>query len=328
VRTDAPRARSQGAAASIRALAAAGIALVALVGCRTPQGPEAAELYAASLDLLLERTIRAQRVGQTVSLSGAGICRDLAPVPGMAVIRVDGLERQLRDAAARRFGARNGVFIADVFGGLPAADSGLKPGDRIVEISGAEPRVPTWLLLRAGVRAVPPLVLPEVAQAQLELHIERGGERTTASLPVRQGCASPVSLAISDSVNAFAWRDHVVVLSGLMRFMRRDEPLALVVGHEIAHVVLGHTKRSTGSSVDAERDADYLGAYLASRAGYELHDSDYELLRLSYEDPMQLAARATSHPTGPARQLAFERALAEIQRKRESGIPLVPEGFE
>lgn len=300
-----------------------------LLACQTPPSPQALELYDASLDLLVERTARAQRVAQIVSLGGTGICSDLAPVSGMAVLRLDGLPPRIRTAAERRFGAGKGVFVTKVFEGLPAAGGGIRPGDRIARVAGARPSIASWRLLSAGVRAMPPLVLPPTAAGELGIEIERTGERVELSIPVRTGCANPISLAISDTVNAFAWRDQVVLLSGLLRFMPRDEALALVVGHEIGHVVLGHTRRSTGSSQRLERDADYLGAYLASRAGFALTSDDYALLRLTYEDPTQLAERrASTHPSGPERQLAFERTLAEIERKRAAGSELVPEGFE
>jgi len=303
-------------------------AIFLLASCRTPTTPQARELYDASLDLLIERTARAQRIGQMVSLSGSGICRSLAPVPGLAVLRAESLEGGLREAAERRFGSRSGIFVTALFEGLPAASAGVRPGDRIVEVEGSKPTLPSWKLLNIGVRAMPPLVLPKVTGSELRLSIIRQGQALELQLPARSGCGSPISLATSDSVNAFAWSDQVVLLSGMMRFMPRDEALALVVGHEIGHIVLGHTKRQA-SSVDAERDADYIGSYLASRAGFALTTSDWTLLRLAYEDPSQLAEdRTSTHPSGPERQLAFERALAEIARKREAGLELLPEGFE
>jgi hypothetical protein len=313
---------------SLRISLALFVTLFALA-CQRPPSPEARELYDASLDLLIDRTARAQRVGQLVSLGGSAICSDLAPVSGAAVLRIDGLPPMIRDAAQRRFGSKKGVFVTRVFDNLPAAQAGIQPGDRIVRIEGDRPVVPSWQLLKAGVRAVPPLVLPRIDSPELGVEIERLGTSMPLRMPVRMGCASPVSLAVSDLVNAFAWRDQVVLLSGLLRFMPRDEALALVVGHEIGHVVLGHTRRNAGSSQRVERDADYLGAYLASRAGFELAAEDYALFRLSYEDPIQLAEqRSSSHPSGPERQLAFERTLQEIERKRAAGSELLPEGFE
>jgi hypothetical protein len=246
----------------------------------------------------------------------------------MSVLLLDRLEAPLRDAAVRRFGSKRGVFVTAVFEGLPASAAGVKVGDRILEVEGAGPRTPTWRLAGIGVRATTGLSLPAIEGSEITLSIQRGAQSHQVRVPVRLGCGYPVSLARSDEINAFAWRDQVVLLSGILRFMRRDEALALVVGHEIGHVVLGHTRRSSGSSLRLERDADYLGAYLAARAGFTLNSDDYALLRLSYEDPTQLAqARGATHPSGPERQLAFERTLDEIRRKRETGAELVPEGL-
>ena len=48
-----------------------------------------------------------------------------------------------------------------------------------------------------------------------------------------------------------------------------EEELAFVLGHELAHHILGHTNQPR-TFERTEAEADYLGLYLAARAGYDL----------------------------------------------------------
>jgi len=77
---------------------------------------------------------------------------------------------------------------------------------------------------------------------------------------------------------------------------------------------------------DFEREADYLAVYFAARAGVDLDGFEALFMRLS-----ELSARSTygerSHPITSERKLALQLARDEVNRKREAGAPLVPEGW-
>lgn len=121
-----------------------------------------------------------------------------------------------------------------------------------------------------------------------------------------KSCAIPIELRSDSPPNAFATKTGIVIHSSILRMARTDAQLALVVGHELAHANLGHLDKqqanqilgwasgavidagimlggiSTGGaftrlftragerafSVSFEREADYVGAYYAARAGY------------------------------------------------------------
>lgn len=66
-----------------------------------------------------------------------------------------------------------------------------------------------------------------------------------------QGVTMNYAVYLSDSVNAFAMPDGTVrVYSGLMDLLNDDE-LLFVIGHEIGHVILEHSKRSTQLAMSA-----------------------------------------------------------------------------
>ena len=70
-------------------------------------------------------------------------------------------------------------------------------------------------------------------------------ERLVRNHQVVEGNTMNYAVYLSDSVNAFAMPDGTVrVYSGLMDILNDDE-LLFVIGHEIGHVILEHSKRST-----------------------------------------------------------------------------------
>ena len=105
----------------------------------------------------------------------------------------------------------------------------------------------------------------------------------------------------NDIVNAFASSKGVLITTGMIRFCETDKELALVVGHEIAHIALGHLTKSVVNSIPGiildviililagvdtggafgglsklvfskafEQEADYAGLYILARAGYDI----------------------------------------------------------
>ncbi len=91
-----------------------------------------------------------------------------------------------------------------------------------------------------------------------------------------QGGAVPSTLRIDPAgvINAYTTSDGITVYRGLLNIMTKDE-LALVLGHEVAHFVLGHVflpiENQTKDNIRIEEmQADKYGAFLAQRAGYSV----------------------------------------------------------
>jgi len=147
-----------------------------------------------------------------------------------------------------------------------------------------------------------------------------------------------------------------------LRLIRGDVDLATIVGHEFAHVTKGHHHRKiqntllgrlggavfdggfilggiyTGGafsrelgragvlaySVKFEREADYVGAYYAPRAGYDISGTAKAWRAMALE---QLAATrfARTHPTSPVCLVQMQALIAEIADKKRRAAPLEPE---
>lgn len=159
------------------------------------------------------------------------------------------------------------------------------------------------------------------------------------------------------SVNAFSKDETVYVTTGMLGFLRSEDELALVLGHEMAHIILGHQGKKAGNSVlgaiiggavggalgvdlkDAgmaagrstysqsfETEADYLGMILAARAGYNVATAPALWRRMAMANPTAIhASFGSTHPSSVERFLNLEAAAQEIERKRAASLPLVPE---
>jgi predicted Zn-dependent protease len=129
------------------------------------------------------------------------------------------------------------------------------------------------------------------------------------------------------------------------------------VAHEIAHNTLGHkTKRignillgslldiavaaTTGANTQGafgrlggmafskgfEAEADYVGLYVAARAGYEIADAPNFWRRMAVEHPGNIKKNfSATHPSAPERFTALEETVRQIEKKRQNGELLMPE---
>lgn len=74
-----------------------------------------------------------------------------------------------------------------------------------------------------------------------------------------------------DTINAWTDGTSVVITTGMLKFTKTDSEIAFILGHELGHVLLGHTNGVEPIFPTMnEINADKYGAYLAIRAGYNL----------------------------------------------------------
>jgi len=158
------------------------------------------------------------------------------------------------------------------------------------------------------------------------------------------------------TVNAFALPGGKVgVYTGLLKLAETDAELAVVVGHEIAHVTARHgsermskgvaaavvgvvldtATRNRGNhdlmlaaygvgaggvmlkySRDNESEADYIGIRYAAKAGYDPHAAfDFWRKMANQEKSAQLPAFLRTHPTDTQR-------IADLQKAIPGAVPL------
>ncbi len=101
----------------------------------------------------------------------------------------------------------------------------------------------------------------------------------------------PFKIVDDKEVNAYATSDEIILNQGLIDSSENDDEIALVLAHEVAHVILKHTEIDVTDETitddfikKQEADADKYGAFLMMRAGYNLCTARELYKRWSKED--------------------------------------------
>jgi hypothetical protein len=261
---------------------------------------------------------------------------ELEPTYGFLIMEI-GLSKGHAGAEGGR-----GVSVVYVHPQSPAASAGLVPGDELIRVNersvdGFPTEEVSQLIRRMTVARIQPL----------QLDVVRSGRHHTLNLWAIPACQFSVELIESDRINGIADGTQVGVTTGAMRFVESDDELAWVVAHEIAHNVLEHSQNARlramldafvgatmGASAEAptevprrslEARADYVGAYIMARAGYDVRAIKQFWRRIErLQSGKERSDMDRTHPTTAERLAAFDVTLKEIQEKRERGESLQP----
>lgn len=300
---------------------------------------------------------RVDTVAFRIRTANVADCRDrVAAQIGLYAATPQSLPRRYRSYAREALQltwARPTVI--SVVDGSPAAEAGIVKGDEITALNGelipvtdTDDWMTRWLL-RNGLKP-------------FEATIRRDGEDRTVTITPVMGCAIPVVYVTAENVNAYTDGDKIVVYAGMVDIAKTDAQLATIIGHELAHVTLGHIEKrkinaligeasglaidggfalggiSTGGafrreltkvgllaySIGFEREADYVGAYYTARAGYDLAGAEEVWRQTGLKHPNSIRF-ARSHPTAPTRFIQMQKVAAEIAEKKARGAPLTPD---
>lgn len=275
---------------------------------------------------------------------------------GLLAVTPQSLPRKYRayssDALKISWARPTVISVAD---GSPAAQAGIAPGDQITALNGEFIPVTgtaKWMTKWLKANGVSPL----------EANVRRDGIDRTVTIVPLMGCAIPVDYVTKDEANAYTDGKKIVIQSAIVELAKTDAQLAFIIGHELAHANLGHLDKqlvntvlgtagglavdgsfalggiSTGGaftrefskagarafSVGFEREADYVGAYYAARAGYDLTGAEdvWRAMGMKHPDSIRFT---TTHPTSPARFVQMQKVVTEIADKQRRGLPLAPD---
>jgi predicted Zn-dependent protease len=305
-------------------------------------------------DYLAQRS-RLQNVAFRVRVANRNDCKNRTWAEiGLTAGTVESLPRKYRSFAHEALSVSwSQATVLSVADTSPAAIAGIGAGDHLLTFNNeAVPRSGT-----AGRDFV-----RNNGERSIQVLIRRDGVDKMHTVTPVIACAIPIQLITDSTLNAFTTDDKVVVHSSLLRIARTDAQLAIIVGHELANANLGHLDKqranqllgwASGAAIDAgillggistggafarefgraghrafsvafEREADYVGAYYAARAGYDLAGAEELWRAFSLENPDSIRA-ATTHPVTPVRFVQIQKAVAEIADKQRRNAPLIPE---
>lgn len=275
---------------------------------------------------------RVARVAYRIATDAARFCPNKAPLSGLQFHHLADYLPPDQTGMIARFGLDRGLGVLSVVEGAPAAAAGLVAGDVLLaangvplslspsELAGLPPDRP-----RAARDAIEARLAAQTLRGAADLTILREGKQITLRLAPRPGCPAQVRLARSDEARAVTSRGRIVLTTALLAEVRSDDELAVIVGHELAHIVLGHadqlsqspqplidlTGAQAGRVYRTEVEADRLGLRLAWAAGYDLRVAIpmWRRLYAKYDGPRLFR----THPSLRVREQLIRETLAQLQ---------------
>jgi hypothetical protein len=324
---------------------------------------ERQQQWEMALRLQLERAEQVHRVSSLLKTQATELCENqLEPVLGVFWLGPDSFSYNGKDVAARLFGLdEESLRVHSVLVGQPGAAAGLKRGDAILRI-GDTPvsSYQSWYSLTKVEHAQN--LIRKLGKNPIDLELRRGSEVLSIKIDPILACRYPVEIMADDRLNAFASGEKIMITTGMLRFIKNDDELAHIIGHEIAHNALNHIDKmrgvgtvagaagilldiglaaagiQTGGAIgragvnagrvvfskEFEMESDYVGLYLAARAGFDVSNAPNFFRRMAVEHSGSISNHfLSSHPSSPERSVAMEGALKEIQDKLKAGEPLV-----
>jgi hypothetical protein len=326
------------------------LTLFFLSGCATITGPSVSqkeilrareELMVKALGFRLKQLEKVNNIGYQLiaHIPQEEIKVTEAPQPylGIYVSRIDKYFKQLYHLWTDK-----GLVVVVVIDGSPAKQAGLIPGDVLVSIDNE--RVSSAGEFNRYIRR---LKIGDL----IRLRIERNGLAqdiflTVDSIPINV----PIIMVDVQEVNAAASSNAIYATYGLMNFIKSNDEIAAVLGHELAHFVRGHVTKSQMSSLlslliaiplgliadeaapgtgdlvmrtadifkasysrDLEREADYFGMKFTYLAGFNPCVCANFQERFAIEIPQSMIRNYLStHPSSPERMLRIKKAIEEL----------------
>jgi hypothetical protein len=337
---------------------AALIALAALCACspqvNTPQLDTSAVDAEARIqhEMVLRDSVakldRLYRVAWNIRAKNADLCYDRQALSfGVNFLELDDYKAERRDVVKSVLGVHWRPTVFQLAPGGPAETAGMRRGDVVVAVDNE--LVPHKKKIREAFNAARKKAAPVLVD------VERDGELLEFTLAPAKLCGYPVSLKATNELNAFADGDNIFICQGMLKFVKSDDELAAIMGHEMAHNTQKHIRDKTVNAVigkvlidlptllflgvdthmgermganmfspQYEAEADYVGLYYTARAGYDIHNVADVWRRMSVEYPGAITL-VTTHPSNSQRFVGLTADAAEIDKKRTEGLPLVPE---
>lgn len=304
------------------AVTAAALILTPGVGAAAPR----AEAPQTALHALRDQDRRALAIGWRLSEAAADLCAAARPGLGWTLHDLDQYRPGLRPTAASVFGLGEGdLGVMALAPDGPAARAGVREGDVVLSFGGRRfdaPRATSREADYAPMARALRDIEAETAAAPIPVRIRRDGRVVDLVARPRSRCPWPVQVEPSPRLFAASDGVRVSVSSALADYAVRDDDLAFVIAHEMAHNLRRpeETGARRGSRV-REEAADRTGLILAARAGYDTSGAAAFVTRLG----RTMGRRPfDGHPPTPARAAALARLHAWIAAERQAGRPLRP----
>ena len=328
------------------------IVLTSCVSTRPPQpGAEAISQemeiqHALELASLLAYQQRLDRIAYPILNKADDFCgSEVTTSIGLRVASQHSFRKALRQAAQSEQQLGDRLQVLWVIENSAAEHHSIVAGDQIVAIN-EQPIAEGRRGLKQYRRALKSAL---GSDQPVSVSVLRGDTRHTFPLPAERICNYPARVSLSPVANAFADGATITVQSGLLNLFSDDRDVAFIVSHELAHNIKNHPLKGTASglfrlTVDVilgatginkltsikllpalEAEADYVGLYIAAKAGVDISEADQVWRTFAAETSRAKQRKLIdTHPPTPERYVALRETIKEIEAKRAAGLPLTP----
>ncbi|WP_418152393.1 M48 family metalloprotease [Litorimonas sp. RW-G-Af-16] len=278
-----------------------------------PDNTQFADVLAEYQDL----NTRLSRVAAPLRLRNSALCPVTERDPGYITHRLDDYPEPLRDVAKSLLGLSDtGIFIHTVRAGSPAEQADIMAGDRLIAMNDF-PVPSEGVAIDSFYNAISRQALAEPS-TRITLRTPQGSDYTT-TLNAQTACDIPVNVIFSDTVNGHTDGEQVLMTSALMRTVPDDVNLALIVAHEMAHVIAGHQGLPPSQAIELE--ADRMALVLMTQAGYEIDDA-IAYWQAAAHPLRERQDNSSSHPSIKARLDNFNAERKRIRQLQKTNTPL------
>jgi len=226
-------------------IACFGTLFLMLSGCATTTGPKVTSLEVQQAKERLEAKAIRHRYSQVQRISDIGYRlignlppedrRKSYPFLGVKVAKITKALTRAYDLPRVK-----GVAIVAVVKDSPAGQAGLQVGDVIVRIGDRKISGPSSFQYATSSTKLKD-------KEELAIEINRRGEEMVLTCELG---SMPRKIAFDmidrQEVNAGAGSDIIMATYGLMKFAESDDEIAVILGHELAHITKGHIAKSMG----------------------------------------------------------------------------------
>ncbi len=305
----------------------------------------------AALRALMVSQNRLDRVAAPLLVNNAELCKTHArKLLGFSAKNKYSYSAELADTVQQTFGFDERLQVTTVLAGSGAARVGVQRGDILI---AAEDKAfpPGENAERQAATILAPMVR---SRSSVKLTLARNNVQTALDIPLTPSCGFSIELGNADHVNAYADGRRIVITRGMLNFVQSDAELAYLLAKEMAHNVFAHAAKQRMSatmggiidnlirvhpdlssmtgmsgvrpySAQYDVEADQLALYMVARAGYAIDAAPTFWKRLAEQHPASVLNTYTAiHPATPARLIALNKAVAEIQSKQADKRPLLP----
>lgn len=337
-----------------------------IAGCATPRTKrikvdealvevEAQKQREIALESHMEDKERLQRVAFPLLVAAAAAVGKIKVHATLGIVYDNKytFPHDFQDTAVKILDMGEPLRITQVIPDSPAARAGLEVGDVLGALDGTPVAVgkdafeDTVKLFDDKLEAGRPIILT----------VYRDRQKKDINITPVEAFDCPVRLERNDRINAYADGKVAGIYTGMLRFARDDDELALIISHELAHNTEGHIPAQSANialgtladiaafyaagvntqgffrqlgaraySQDFEAEADYVGLYIMSRSAMNIDDAAHFWRRMAVIHPGRIQRNyMNTHPATPERFVAIEKTIGEIHGKRSAGQALVPE---